>query len=468
MVNIIFIIACHEQPKCIVDMILNIRTMNPTIADTIGFSLHISKNYIFEDDNDYYLFNNMMNGTLFPQEYNVKINTTRYETRWGSISVPLVSTLKYACDMFPHAQKFVLLASNCLQTYFSPKLLYYPAGLGYDADYGASYRTVYPIDTGSHLLRHKFIKKIFDMNNGDCSYAYGIHEGLFMSRIIAVDFLKIWFDVYTNEADMCRDNDIYGCTEEYVFQTYLYNLKKKRFGGSMCHRQPEYVEVVDRPTSEVYFVKPVKRSINLPLRKMMREKYGYVHLLNNILTTVNKQAPIKLIYKNTDTKYYDGQFSSCEKFNIDVCGNYPRTIYLEFKSNVTKDVCLFASGTATANKCFNIILDKKVKIMCYSNDINDYPSKNFNDNEWHSIAVVLGINVVYIYIDELLVFSKPLHGINTTGTHALLGMSNHLSFERPYQGSMRNVMVWTGLVDPRKDPMRFDMLNDLIKDNRKP
>jgi hypothetical protein len=378
--EIVFIITCHEQPKSIVDMILNIRTLNQGNKIPLGFSLHFSYNFLVSDDDDEILLEQLVNNVLFPVDYNVTICPTRIPTQWAKIMVPLIVALKHAYDYFKSAKYFVFLASNSLQTYNNPINIVKKYKNNY-FDYLATFFKVYPIDEKSNLVEHKFIKRIYEQNNKKLDHVAGIHEGIGMSRTITEKFLNLWYQVYNDIDEMIRENNNYGMSEEYIFHIYLHSLNNCTYGHNLCVRQQGYKEIVNSPTQEYLFVKPIHRDPNNVIRQMMREKYKYKDKYQTLIQINQSKKSLSCVYNNEMTRIYDGTKQNTIRDRLNIGGNASRTFHFEFKTNIKGGQCLIATGTANTNNCFNIkLMDNRAKtrladflvgIMCYNN-VNRY------------------------------------------------------------------------------------------------
>jgi len=439
----IFIITCHEHPKTIVDLVCNLKAMNPNVKT--GFCLHISKGFLFHDKDDYKYYRMILDGKLFPESFNVKINPKRFTTKWGSLSAFLVDTLNYAHKSFENAKYFIFVASNCLQTCYNPPLINHKQHYIGPYQFGHLPKISVPIDDENPYLKNKFINYLYK-NFNSAKFTIGIHEGLYMSTEIAKDFLDKWYTVYSSDEEILEDNKL-GCTEEYIFDTYFSTQMDKVHGLSLCVRQPEYIDVVENPTREFFMVKPVHRRFDLPLRKKMREKYKYDKTITEILETKEAENYINrptIVYLNKNEKQYESKNKDFQKIDDIVQGNIPRIIHMEIKTDSPYIHCLLSTGSAKQNNCLNILIEKYIKIMCYGNDFYKYDTKDINDGLWHSVCVIYSDSKLWIYVDKTKVFETKVNDLFTLYNNSYIGKSNHTGFERYYNGSMKNVLILEG------------------------
>lgn len=494
-VEYVFAISCYEKTKSIIDMILNIRAMNPSIVNKIGFSLHISQRVTFSDEVDYFIYNKLTKTMMFPKDYNV---TVRNDGNTKGV-INLIKALKYGLDTFKKAKYFILLSGDCMQIKHSPKFLHYPV-YGFGVDYSATIQVRYQMTPDNKYYEHKFIRRIYELNNGSCVFAYGQCDGISMKRDLAEDFTNIWYhnNTYKNYDEMINDNNVkFIDAENYVFATYLCNLKNKVAGLGLCSRlcnisettndvnsqnintnmNTEMLDYITSINMSNYFIGPVSKHINTPIRKNLREKYGYNQILKDIISSINNDdidtyhpRPI-LLYKQTKTKYYSGELCNYDIFELDddkiLQGNQPRVIYIEFKTNTSNDVCLFASGEPRKNNCFNIMLSKIICIVCLANNINEYHASSLNDNLWHKLMVIVGINKVSIYVDDIQILVRRHDGINTKGNRCIIGGSNVVKKpqQNHFEGYMRNFFYFSGFIDPNYESSYFDDVKNIIHTN---
>lgn len=478
-VEYVFVISCYDKTKSIIDMILNIRTMNPNIINKIGFSLHISQKIIFSDDVDYFIYNKLKGNRMFPKEYNV-ITNNEGETK-GCINI--IKAMKGGLEYFKKAKYFIILAGDSIQIKYSPKFLHYPI-YGFGVDYSATIQIRYQLTPDNKYYEHNFIRRIFELNNGSCFFAYGHCNGICMKRDLAEDFTNIWYNVntYKNNAEMMYDNNVkFIDVENYVFATYLCNLKNKAAGLGLYSKLPDTGDKINieslENTISSYFVGPISKHINSSIRKTLREKYGYNKMLKDIISSINNDnieifhpSP-RLLYKQTKTKYYSSELCNYDTFELSndnvVQGNQPRILYFEFKTTTTNDVCIFASGEPKKNNCFNIVLSKIICVVCLANNINEYHATILNDNKWHKVMIIVGINKVGIYVDDIQVLVRRHEGINTKGNRCIIGGSNvsNKPSQNHFEGYIRNFFYFSGLADPNYESSYFDDVKKYIDTN---
>lgn len=448
----VFVIMAHEEPQCLVDMICNIKTLN--LEKNIGFYIHLAKNYMFKTLNDYNLYYAIKGDTVFPKNYYVHISEKSYITQWGNIGYELISTIDNACSKFINTEYFILLASNCMQIKQEVKIPWFNRShIESKPDFGIDITFQYKMKENDSFLKNKFIKYLH--NNHNAKFMYHYHEGMYMSKQIIKDFLKLWHTIYENYDDQDYINDSkMGVSEEYILGTYLLTLKDTYSTHSLCVRQPEYNDIVEKPPHEYYFIKPVSRNINNIIREKLRRKYNYndiVHILTNNYTPYNK---LDLVYKKLSENIYPNNDNN--KFICEIYSSAPRIFSFDFKST-DDNICILSTGTASKNNCFNLVLNYGyVGIMCYENDIYHYSTAKINDGEWHKVIVIFKINIVYIYINELLVLKKDFYGINTIGNNCYIGQSNHKDHLRKFIGSIKNILIFSGVSDD------YNLLNSNI------
>lgn len=442
------IIMMHEEPQCIIDMICNIKTLNP--KNSMGFYIHLSKNFTFKNANDYNLFCAIKNGTVFPKNYYVHISEKSYITRWGKIGYQIINSIEDVHSIFINAEYVILLASNCLQFRENIKVPWYNCNhLQSKPEFGIEVTFQCRMKDGDPFLKNKFLKHLHD---NKAKFIYHIHEGLYMSRNTISNFLKLWRTIYTtdDDPDYIKDTEMW-ISEEYMLGTYLLSLPDTHYTHGLCIRHPEYVELIDKPTHAYMFTKPIHRAINNAVREKLRQKYNYNSIVHKLISNHAPCYKLDLAYKNFNEISYPN--SNINKFKCEIYSNSPRVFSFDYCSKSSTDTCVFSTGSAGNNNCFNFTLNCKadtIGIMCYNNDISNRISMNLNDAKWKNVIIVFKINTVFVYINDTIVLQKELNKVDTFGDNCIMGQSNHSGFEKHFTGSIKNMIIFSGMSEDYK------------------
>lgn len=122
-------------------------------------------------------------------------------------------------------------------------------------------------------------------------------------------------------------------------------------------------------------------------------------------------------------------------------GNSPRTIEAWIKYSTSKnDMSIFNYGTFSYNQKFTLHLYNGVYIIGEGNDLST--GYNFNDGNWHHLAVTHDGTTTIVYVDGVIRGSRNTT-YNTTGYDFQLGVSfRNGNWDFRFEGTIDEVRVW--------------------------
>lgn len=122
-------------------------------------------------------------------------------------------------------------------------------------------------------------------------------------------------------------------------------------------------------------------------------------------------------------------------------GNAPRTIETWIKYSTSRnDMSIFNYGTFSYNQKFTLHLYNGVYIIGEGNDLAT--GYNFNDGNWHHLAVTHNGTTTIVYVDGVIRGSRNTT-YNTTGYDYQMGVSNRNgSWDFRFEGTIDELRVW--------------------------
>lgn len=122
-------------------------------------------------------------------------------------------------------------------------------------------------------------------------------------------------------------------------------------------------------------------------------------------------------------------------------GNNPRTIETWIKySTLKNDMSIFNYGTFSFNQKFTLHLYNGVYIIGEGNDLAT--GYNFNDGNWHHLAVTHDGTTTTVYVDGIVRGSRNTT-YNTTGFDYQMGVSlRNGSWDFRFEGTIDELRVW--------------------------
>lgn len=122
-------------------------------------------------------------------------------------------------------------------------------------------------------------------------------------------------------------------------------------------------------------------------------------------------------------------------------GNSPRTIETWIKYSTSRnDMSIFNYGTFAYNQKFTLHLYYGVYIIGEGNDLAT--GYNFNDGNWHHLAVTHNGTTTIVYVDGIVRGSRNTT-YNTTGYSYQMGVSNRNgSWDFRFEGTIDELRVW--------------------------
>lgn len=157
-------------------------------------------------------------------------------------------------------------------------------------------------------------------------------------------------------------------------------------------------------------------------------------LLTAFLTTMAHAQQIALNFAG-DNDWVTGTNNSLPQ------GNNPRTIETWIKySTGRNDMSIFNYGTFASNQKFTLHLYNGVYIIGEGNDLAT--GYNFNDGNWHHLAVTHNGTTTIVYVDGVIRGSKNTT-YNTTGYAYQMGVSlRNGNWDFRFEGTIDELRVW--------------------------
>jgi Concanavalin A-like lectin/glucanases superfamily len=129
-------------------------------------------------------------------------------------------------------------------------------------------------------------------------------------------------------------------------------------------------------------------------------------------------------------------------------GNAARSIIAWVKTTNTEPQAILATGTPAQSEAFNVVVDYAysgngvVGVMGFFDDFYPTTGKSVADGNWHMVAVTYdGGGNLKIYIDGNL-DNGTVISYSTEGQSNYIGRSNHVGYERGFQGSIADPAVF--------------------------
>jgi len=139
-------------------------------------------------------------------------------------------------------------------------------------------------------------------------------------------------------------------------------------------------------------------------------------------------------------------FVDLSSISVAASGNAARSIFCWIKtSDTAANRAIISTGTPAASQAFNLVLYGTtpgiVGVMGYNNDFYPISGTPVNDGIWHQIGAVYdGAGNIKTYVDGVEDNSDS-KTYSTTGQSNYIGKSNHVGYEKYFNGSIDDVRV---------------------------